>query len=51
MYADGSVRRLSDPADVQEAFHSFIALCARKQLDLQQEYEDQKRGKVASTST
>jgi hypothetical protein len=40
MYADGNVRWLSDPADVQAAFHNFIALCARKQLRYQQEYED-----------
>jgi hypothetical protein len=49
MYADDSVRRLSNPADVQVAFHSFIELCARKQLGHQQEYEDQKEregGKV-----
>lgn len=45
MYADGSVRQLSVPADVQAAFHSFIALCARKQLGHQQEYEDQKESK------
>jgi hypothetical protein len=37
MYAEDSVL-----AEVQAAFHSFIALCARKQLGHQKEYEDQK---------
>jgi hypothetical protein len=37
MYAEGSVL-----AEVQAAFHSFIALCDRKQLGHQQEYEYQK---------
>jgi hypothetical protein len=49
MYAEGNVRQLSKTADAEVAFHSFIALCARKQLGHQQECEDQKEregGKV-----
>jgi hypothetical protein len=45
MYADDSVRQLSNPADVQAAFHSFIALCARKATD--KNMKIRKRGKMA----
>jgi len=47
MYAGDSVGRLSNPADVQAAFHSFIALCVRKQLTTNKNMKIRKRGKVA----